>query len=206
MPPLLIATTNRGKIREISRLLAGLPYEITGLDSLDNAPPAPAETGETFAANALLKADYYARLTGWPTLADDSGLAVDALDGAPGVLSARYGGEGATDAGRIARLLDALRETPDAQRTARFHCCIALTGNLTGNPAVRDVREIFAGSCAGLITRAPRGENGFGYDPVFLDPSFNRTFAELEPGEKARVSHRGHALRLLQEFLQKQVL
>jgi XTP/dITP diphosphohydrolase len=194
---LLIATQNTGKIAELHRLLSDLPFEIVGLEALPHSLPAPEETGETFAENALLKAEYYFTLTGLLSLADDSGLEVDALGGAPGVYSARYAGVNATDARRIARLLAELKDTPEAQRTARFKCSIALAGEIDG----RAVREVFEGSCEGLIAREPRGHQGFGYDPIFYDPELRRTFAELSPAEKAARSHRGRALEATRQFL-----
>jgi XTP/dITP diphosphohydrolase len=194
---LLIATTNQGKVTEFTRLLGDLPLEIIGLDSLSPSLPAPAETGQTFAENALLKASYYFAATGLLALADDSGLEVDALNGAPGIHSARYAGAGAGDPDRIARLLDELRLVPDPERTARFKCSIALAGIIND----REERRVFEGSCEGLIARAPRGSHGFGYDPVFLDRELNRTFAELTPQEKAARSHRGRALIAVRNFL-----
>ncbi len=197
MPPLLIATTSTGKIAELTRLLDDLPFAVIGLDALPQSLPVPAETSDTFAENALLKASFYAAATGLPTLADDSGLAVDALDGTPGVYSARYAGAEATDAERIAKLLTELRDVPDAARTARFQCCIALVGVIEG----RAERRVFAGSCEGVIAHSPRGDHGFGYDPVFVDVELQRTFAELTLEEKAIRSHRGRALRAVRDFL-----
>jgi XTP/dITP diphosphohydrolase len=193
---LLIATTSQGKFAEIARMLSDLPVEVIGLDALTSPPPVPAETGRTFAENALLKAEYYFSHTGLLTLADDSGLEVDAFGGAPGVYSARYAGAGASDAERIARLLAELKDTPEAQRAARFKCCIALVGVIDDSA----VREVFEGSCAGLIAHEPRGSHGFGYDPVFYDPELRRTFAELSPAEKAARSHRGRALEATRRF------
>ncbi|MDX2033053.1 MAG: RdgB/HAM1 family non-canonical purine NTP pyrophosphatase [Blastocatellia bacterium] len=190
---LLIATTNPGKIAEIAAQLEGLNYRVIGLKDLPEMPPDVEETGATFEENAVLKADAYHAQTGLLTLADDSGLVVDALDGRPGVYSARYGGAGRTSAEQVALLLDELRDTPPEKRTARFVCCIALTG---GN-----LRRTFERSCEGRIALEPRGQEGFGYDPVFLDPEQGRTFAELTRDEKAARSHRGKALRAAREFL-----
>ncbi|MFN7945622.1 MAG: RdgB/HAM1 family non-canonical purine NTP pyrophosphatase [Blastocatellia bacterium] len=198
---LLIASTNPGKVAEFRRLLSDLPLEVIGLESLPAPLPAPAETGHTFAANALLKAQYYFSHTGLLALADDSGLEVDALGGAPGIYSARYAGANATDAERIVRLLDELKNVPDEQRTARFRCAIALVGVIGAGPET----EVFEGVCEGLITREPRGVKGFGYDPVFLDAQLQRTFAELPPEEKAARSHRGRALAAALEFLQQRL-
>lgn len=198
---LLIASTNPGKVAEFRRLLSNLPLEVSGLENLPAPPHAPAETGQTFAENALLKAQYYFSHTGLLALADDSGLEVDALGGAPGICSARYAGENATDAERLAKLLDELQDVPDEQRTARFRCAIALVGVIEVAPE----KQVFEGVCEGLITREPRGVNGFGYDPVFFDQQLQRTFAELQPEEKAARSHRGRALAAALEFLQQRL-
>ncbi|MBI1759983.1 MAG: XTP/dITP diphosphatase [Acidobacteria bacterium] len=195
MTKLLIATTNAGKVAEIMALLTDLNYEVLGLADLPQPLPDVEETGETFAANAMLKAEYYHAQTGWLTLADDSGLEVDALGGRPGVYSARYAGAGAGDAAKVAKLLEELRDVPADQRTARFVCVIALTGP--------GVRETFTGACAGVIADAPRGTNGFGYDPVFIEPSSKRTFAELTRAEKAALSHRGQALKQVKDWLRQ---
>jgi len=150
------------------------------------------ETGHTFIENALIKARHAAAATGLPALADDSGLCVDALGGAPGLYSARYAGPGGDAARNIAKLLDALRDVPDAARTARFHCAVALLRSAD------DPRPIVAeGSWEGRILREPRGAMGFGYDPVFLDPENALTAAELDPAIKNAISHRGRALAAL---------
>lgn len=190
MTKLLLATTNAGKVREIGLLLEGLPYEVIGLQDLPQAPPPVDETGTTFTENAVLKSEYYFAQTRLLSLSDDSGLEVDALDGAPGIYSARFAGAGATDADRVVKLLEALQDVPDAQRTARFVCSIAITGEIKGEVQT----QVFEGFAAGLITRAPRGTHGFGYDPVFFDPALGRTFAELSRDEKSGRSHRGKAL------------
>lgn len=181
---LLIATTNRGKVHEIAGHLRGAGFAPLGLADLETVIDPPDETGETFAENALLKADYYHRRTGLLTMADDSGLEVDALGGRPGVLSARYGGEGKSSAEQVALLLEEMRDVPDGERGARFRCSIALVGE--------GVRQVFEGACEGEIARSPSGDKGFGYDPIFLDSG--RTFAELLLEEKASRSHRGRAL------------
>ena len=147
---------------------------------------APEETETTYRGNALLKARAAARLTGAWSLGDDSGLEVDALGGAPGLHSARYGGPGLDDAGRCALLLEALADVPDARRTARFRCVIALV-----DPHGRE--WVVEGVAEGVIIHAARGENGFGYDPLFYSPPLGKTFAELDDTEKADVSHRGRA-------------
>lgn len=186
-PKLLIATRNRGKLRELKTLLAGCPFNLVSLDDVGVAEDV-AETGSTLEKNAILKATTYARLSGLPTLADDSGLEVDALGGEPGPLSSRYAGEGATDAQRIAFLLKKLQNIPEELWTARFRCVIALAW--PSEPV-----ELYTGECHGRITRHPRGTNGFGYDPVFLLPELGRTMAELSAEEKDRISHRGIAAR-----------
>ncbi|MHB1132570.1 MAG: RdgB/HAM1 family non-canonical purine NTP pyrophosphatase [Chloroflexota bacterium] len=182
---LLIATHNEGKLREFRSLLAGLSLHLTGLRD-QNIHIGLPEEGETFEANALAKAEGYLRLSGLPTLADDSGLTVAALDGAPGVRSARFAGEGASDADRVAELLRQLASVPSGQRQARFICAIAIA--LPGGKS-----RVVGGQFEGEITLAPRGSHGFGYDPVFLVPELGRTFAELEPDEKNRISHRARA-------------
>jgi XTP/dITP diphosphohydrolase len=195
MTKLLIATTNAGKVAELAELLTELDCEVLGLADLPQAFADVEETGATFAANALLKAEYYHAQTGLFALADDSGLEVDALNGRPGVYSARYAGAGASDAAKVAKLLEELRDVPAAARTARFACTIALVGP--------DTRQIFTGTCEGLIAEIPRGTNGFGYDPVFIEPSTGRSFAELTRTEKAAISHRGRALSQMKDWLRQ---
>ena len=193
MMKLLIATHNPGKVREYQHLLAGLPLELTypAQESLDIEV---AETGESFAENAKLKAAAYARASGFLTLADDSGLEVDALGGEPGIHSARYAGQGASDEERYQLLLEKLRGVPWEERTARFRCIIAVA---TPEGQVHTAE----GTCEGIITLAPKGEHGFGYDPVFYLPELDRTMAELPPDVKNRVSHRGQAVREAFSFL-----
>jgi len=192
---IVLASRNPGKVREIGQVLGELPVRVVPLGPA-GAAEEPLEEGSTFAENARHKALYYARATGQWCLADDSGLVVDALDGAPGVHSARYAEEGlppgadrrARDAANIAKLLAALAETPDEQRTARFVCHLALA----------DPQRILleaSGEVEGRIVRRPRGSNGFGYDPVFLVPEDGRTAAEMSPDEKNAISHRGKAVR-----------
>ncbi len=207
MDSLLIATGNAGKAREFREMLGGASAEGAGVlrlewRSLSDMPPGPdvEETGRTFRANACLKATAYAkRYNAW-TLADDSGLEVDALGGSPGVLSARWAvhnGTGKGDADNNATLLRQLENVPDDRRTARFVCVLALS-NPQGQIilTVRDTLE-------GRILHAPRGANGFGYDPLFLVDGFGRTSAELSPAEKHAISHRGKALRQLKEMLER---
>lgn len=193
-PELLIATHNPGKIRELSELLSELPLRLRHLSEFPQAGEVE-ETGETFAANAELKARLYSRRTNLWTLADDSGLEVDALGGAPGVFSARYGGADATDAERNARLLAALSRTDEPHRTARFTCAIALY-----EPKA-EALEIFAGTCEGSIVPHPRGNKGFGYDPLFVPTGYTHTFGELPDELKQRISHRARALLAVRAFL-----
>ncbi len=189
MPDVLIATSNAGKLREIRRLTASSPINWLGLESFPALADA-IESGTTFAQNARLKALHYAGLTRLRTLADDSGLIVDALDGAPGVYSARYAGEQSDDAANNRKLIARLAEVPPEQRSARFECAIAFA-----EPG-RVLLES-SGRVEGLIIDDPRGENGFGYDPHFLIERLGRTAAELSPDEKSAVSHRGQALQAL---------
>lgn len=190
---LVLATGNRGKAREIAALL-GPRWEVLLQADLGVRPVA--ETGATLVENALLKARHAAAATGLPALADDSGLEVDALGGAPGVHSARYAGEGASDAENLQRLLAALEGVPPAARTARFRCVLA------GVRTADDPAPLLAeGSWEGRISLVPRGNHGFGYDPVFEDGQSGLTAAELDPGQKNRLSHRGKALAVLQQLL-----
>ena len=172
-------------MRELRDLLAGIPFEIK---TLADYPPflMPEETGTTYEANALIKARAAAAHTGVLALGDDSGIEVDALGGAPGVRSARFGGPTLDDRGRVQHLLRQIAHVPDAKRTARFVCVIALV-------APDGDETIVEGACAGLITREPRGTEGFGYDPVFFYPPFGVTFGEVDDARKATVSHRGLA-------------
>ncbi len=184
---LLIATQNQGKVREYRDLLAVLPFDILSLADI-GIDADVEETGETFAENAILKARTYARLSGLLTWADDSGLAVDALDGWPGVHSARHAGPDATDADRIDILLQRLADTPPEQRTAAFHCVVAIA-TPDGRVWTTD------GQCSGVIIDEPAGAGGFGYDPVFFVPDLDQTFAQLTSAQKNAISHRGIASR-----------
>jgi len=192
-PRLVLATLNPDKARELASLLGDLPFEIVDLSAILGAS-LPAEGEESYRANALAKARATVRASGAFALADDSGLEVDALGGGPGVRSARYGGLGLSDADRCKRLFAELRGVPGARRTARFRCVVALAA-----PDGRE--EVVEGVVEGLITEAPRGTGGFGYDPLFFYLPMNRTFAELEPTVKNRVSHRAHALARAREVL-----
>ena len=187
---IVVASGNRGKLVEFERLLGadGIAFVAQAALGVGDVE----ETGLTFVENALLKARHAARATGLPALADDSGLCVDALHGAPGLYSARYAGTHGDAAANIARLLRELEGVPDAGRTAHFHCTLVLLRHPD------DPRPLLAqGEWHGRIAHAPRGTAGFGYDPVFLDPASNRTAAELDPDTKARASHRGIALARL---------
>lgn len=191
-PRLLVATRNPGKLEEYAQLLRHTPYQLVSLDEV-GIGDAVEETGDTLAANAWLKAEQYAARSGLLTLADDSGLEVDALGRAPGVHSARYGGAACiSDADRVALLLRNLRGVPMARRTARFRCVIAMAdGAAAAGPPQR--WAAVEGAVAGMIQWAPAGDGGFGYDPVFLLPSYGRTAAQLSLTEKNRISHRGDA-------------
>lgn len=193
MTRLILATENEHKVREIRELLAGVDIEVTHAGELAE-PPSLTETGETFAENAREKALACARATGNLCLADDSGLMVDALGGEPGVRSARYAGEGATQEALIGKLLSALEGLPPDRRTARFVCALSLCA-----PEAEIGR--WEGRVEGRITLQPSGEEGFGYDPVFLYLPAGVTFAEMAPEEKNAVSHRGRALRQFREDL-----
>ncbi len=191
---LLIATNNAGKLREYADLLGDLPVQLT-TPRQEGIELEVEESGTTFAENALLKARAYCAASRLPTLADDSGLEVDALGGAPGVFSARYAGNNATDRQRYEKLLAELRGVPPAERTARFRCVIALV-------MPDGTEEITEGECEGVIIDTPRGEHGFGYDPVFYMPALGKTMAELPPVLKNRVSHRARALMRMKPVLQ----
>ncbi len=187
-----IATTNEGKLAEIANLLKPLEIEVLSAKQV-GVTHFPPENGATYEANALIKAKHVTTQTGLPALADDSGLEVDALDGAPGIYSARFGNK-ATDAKRIDYLLQELKKYPDKPRTARFICCIVL--NL-----LTDKYQSFHGTTTGSILEAPKGQSGFGYDPIFLSDDLGKSFAEASREEKQSVSHRGRALRGLLEWL-----
>ena len=187
LPRLLIATRNRGKLRELAELLGDVPFKLTSLNDV-GIDVDVEETGQTFEDNAALKAETYRDLSGLLTLADDSGLEVDALGGAPGVRSARYAGPDATDSDRIQLLLSNLAQTPERSWTARFRCVIAVA-------APDSQIQLYSGVCEGMIVPKPRGDNGFGYDPVFLFPDLGLTMAELTSKQKNTVSHRALAVR-----------
>jgi XTP/dITP diphosphohydrolase len=191
---LVIATGNSGKLREFRDLLAGLPFAITAQGDL--GIPSAEETGSTFLDNALLKARHAAAASGAAAIADDSGLEVDALGGAPGIYSARYAGVDAKDADNNAKLLAALRATGAPPWRARYRCALAfVTGPEDPAPVTAD------GVWEGCIVASPRGTGGFGYDPYFFLPDLQLTAAELDPAEKNRRSHRGTAMRALRDLL-----
>ncbi len=191
--PLVIATRNRGKTAEIRELLADFPIEIKNLDDFGPIPEVE-EDGQTFDDNAYKKASFTARVLGLPALADDSGLMVDALDGAPGVYSARYAGEEATDADNTEKLLREM--TGKENRKAAFMCVISLA-------VPTGAALTYEGRCEGTITEAPAGTAGFGYDPVFYYPPLEKTFAQMTSSEKNQVSHRGKALQEFREEFDK---
>lgn len=190
---LVLATANPGKLKELQELLAPLAFEVLPLSSFTDV--AAEESGLSFVENAILKARYAARVAGMAAIADDSGLEVDALHGMPGIYSARYAGANASDAENRHKLLSAVREVPDAQRSARYQCALAfMRWDLDPSPLVCQA------SWEGRIIDAPRGSGGFGYDPIF-EVAAQVTAAQLSPAEKNRLSHRGKALRMLVEQL-----
>jgi XTP/dITP diphosphohydrolase len=186
----VLASSNKGKLRELSGLLAPLGYDVIPQSSL--GIDTPPETGDTFAANALLKARHAAAVSNLAALADDSGIEVDALGGRPGIYSARYAGEGASDEDNLRKMLAEMRDVPLEKRTARYQCVIAFVSTAD------DPDPILAkGAWEGSLISQPRGLGGFGYDPIFTPGGLDRTAAELDPGEKNSLSHRGQALRAL---------
>lgn len=198
MTRLLVATTNQGKLREIEPILRGVPFDLVALPDYHPPLAAPEETGRTFAENARAKALYYADVTGELTVAEDSGLEIDALGGAPGVESARLGGATASYPEKFALIYEALAKKGAVDSPARFVCALALA---------KRGRIVFEarGVVEGRIARAPKGEGGFGYDPIFFYPPFGSTLAEAID-RKSSVSHRGQAFRALRDFLEQQTL
>jgi XTP/dITP diphosphohydrolase len=186
---LLLATRNSGKVREVARLMAHLAMELVSLDE-EGISEEAEETGETFEENAAQKSLFYSSRSDLLTVAEDSGLEVDALDGRPGVRSARYGGSGLDDAGRVQQVLREMAAVEPSRRGARFVSCVALSrgGRLL---------ETFRGTCEGVLLTETRGEGGFGYDPVFYVPDLGKTTAEISLADKNRISHRGQAFRRL---------
>ena len=196
---LVLATRNAGKIAELSQLLAPFDLEVLGLETFPEIGEIP-ETGQTFAENALIKARAVSQATGLIAIADDSGLEVDALDGAPGVHSARYSGEGATDARNNKKLVAALQGVATEQRTAHFTCAMAFVDPKSEGDAALHVSH---GRCDGVILDAPRGEGGFGYDPLFYVAEHEATFAELPRDVKNTMSHRARALAGMRTHLER---
>jgi XTP/dITP diphosphohydrolase len=195
MKRIVLATNNRHKIKEIKHILSGLAAEILTLEDFPGAPQVE-ETGETLEENAILKAETICRFTGLPSLADDSGLEVDALCGAPGVLSSRFAGEHCSYADNNRKLLRLMADVPQNRRTARFVCVVAW---------VTDPEHVITlkGEVEGIITSKERGENGFGYDPVFYLPNLHKTFAQLSFQEKNRISHRARAFGKAGDLIRK---
>jgi XTP/dITP diphosphohydrolase len=196
MTQFVLATHNQHKVEEFRSILEqSVPgFELTSYDG-----PEPVEDGDTFAANALIKARAAAAHTGLPSLADDSGLSVDALQGAPGILSARWAGEPKSDARNLALVLEQLTDVPEGERGASFVCCIALVFPATDEVPAEEFT--FEARWHGTLTRGPRGENGFGYDPIFVPEGYSVTSAELEPATKNEQSHRARALALVAQHL-----
>ena len=190
MQKVVLATGNVGKVREMADLLADFGLDVVAQSDLNVT--SAEETGLTFIENAILKARHAAQITGLPAIADDSGLAVDALGGAPGIYSARYAGEDASDEQNLQKLLTALENVPDERRQAQFHCVLVYVRH-----AADPVPLVCHGSWAGEIARAPAGAGGFGYDPIFTVPELGKTAAELSKEQKRAISHRGTALKLL---------
>jgi XTP/dITP diphosphohydrolase len=195
---LLLATNNKGKVREYKKLLRGIPYQIVTPAEMGITTEVE-EGGSSFEENARLKATAFARESGLLTLADDSGLKVDALGGEPGVLSARYAGEGASDEDRISFLLEKLKDVPEEKRGGRFRCVIAIA-------SPEGTVELYSGECRGEIAVRPQGSHGFGYDPVFYLPELGKTMAELPPDVKNKISHRARAAAKAREALMKRGL
>ena len=196
MTTIVLATGNQGKVKELAQLLANQQISVVAQNEFD--VPEVEETGTTFVENAIIKARHAAKITGKPAIADDSGLEVDALRGAPGVISARYAGTNATDAENNQKLLEALSDVPAKKRTARFHCVLVYMKHEHDPTPI-----ICHGKWEGTILDAPRGENGFGYDPLFWQASLGKSSAQLSKDEKNALSHRGKALAMLVEHLKQ---
>ncbi|MGF3103927.1 XTP/dITP diphosphatase [Rossellomorea sp. DUT-2] len=189
----IIATKNRGKAKEFQHMFAPYGYEVQTLLDLPHIEDVE-ETGETFEENAILKAETVAQELGVLVIADDSGLAIDALEGRPGVYSARYAGEEKSDEANMDKVLSELESVEESDRTARFHCVLAIAGP---NGETRTV----TGTCEGMILQEKRGTNGFGYDPIFYVPTLQKSMAELSQDEKSQISHRGNALKKLKNII-----
>ncbi|WP_025783282.1 XTP/dITP diphosphatase [Sporosarcina sp. D27] len=193
MKQILVATNNKGKVRDFEELFKPHGIEVISLKDLDE-PIDVEETGTTFEENAILKAEETAKILGNWVISDDSGLEIDALNGEPGVYSARYAGEPKDDEANIDKALSGLKDVPEGSRGARFRCVLAIAG-----PGIDT--KTFSGSCDGSILFERHGENGFGYDPIFYVPSEGKAMAELTPSEKAAISHRGVAMRKFEKEL-----
>ncbi|AQQ52859.1 XTP/dITP diphosphatase [Planococcus lenghuensis] len=189
MKQIIIATNNKGKAKDFEALLNPLGYEVLTLQDIEEEIDVE-ETGTTFEENAILKAEETAKILNKPVISDDSGLEIDALNGEPGIYSARYAGGEKSDSANIDKVLSKLEGVPEEQRTARFRCVLAIA-------APGEQTETFSGSCEGRILNGRRGEHGFGYDPIFYVPELDKAMAELAPEQKAKISHRGNALREL---------
>ena len=196
MKRIVLASNNKGKVREINQILAGLDVEVVPQSEFNISEVD--ETGLTFVENAILKARHAAEQSGLPAIADDSGLEVDALNGQPGIYSARYSGVGATDEANLQKMLEALKDVPDDERTARFQCLMVYMHHGSDPTPV-----ICQGTWDGVIIREPQGDNGFGYDPIFYVPTHNCSSAQLSSEIKNQLSHRGQALKLLVEKLRQ---
>lgn len=194
MRTLLLATTNQGKLKEFRAIFTELPFRLLSLHDVQIETDVE-ETGMTFAENAILKATFYAQAANMLALSDDSGLEIDSMNGEPGVYSARFAGRDTPYTERFRLIFERLRAVPPNQRTARFRCVLALA-DPTGKV------ETTEGTIEGLITERPRGENGFGYDPIFFVPELHKTTAELTPEEKHQISHRGRAARQMCRVLE----
>ncbi|WP_100754389.1 XTP/dITP diphosphatase [Vibrio salilacus] len=197
MSKIVLATGNQGKVREMAGLLAEFGFDVVAQSEFNISEAA--ETGTTFIENAIIKARHAAKQTGLPAIADDSGLEVDALNGAPGIYSARYAGENASDQQNLNKLLAAMQDIPEEKRTARFHCVLVLMRHENDPTPI-----VCHGQWQGRILTQAHGENGFGYDPVFYVPEENCASAELEPARKKQLSHRGKALQQLFSILAEQ--
>ncbi|MCM3757387.1 XTP/dITP diphosphatase [Sporosarcina aquimarina] len=193
MKQVLVATNNKGKVRDFEELFKPHGIEVISLKDLEE-PIEVEETGTTFEENAILKAEETAQILGKWVISDDSGLEIDALNGEPGVYSARYAGEPKDDEANIDKALNGLKDVPEGSRNARFRCVLAIAG-----PGIET--KTFSGSCDGSILFERHGENGFGYDPIFYVPSEGKAMAELTPAEKAAISHRGVAMRKFEKEL-----
>jgi XTP/dITP diphosphohydrolase len=196
MKELIVASRNKGKVKEIIELLEGLPLKVTSLLEHPNLPEV-VEDGKTYKANALKKASVIAKITGKMTMSDDSGIEVKALGNAPGIYSARFAGEGKSEADKNKKLFEMLKKVPMSKRQCRYRCVIALVDGKGKELGV------VQGTCSGLISTHNRGQNGFGFDPLFIVPRYNKTFGELAPSIKAKISHRARALKKFRKLLEK---